>query len=177
MAAYTLLAVQYRTAFFIQLDRLVSAVVAGDFAAAAAVAALLNELREEDRIPFQCISRFAQGVQSLADRFLHAAETFFRQVEGQPGLQVVDDPVTVLHDGCRDLDGAAAQQDEFHRVLPGLDPAHGGNVHAFQGWVLPQFGNEPQGDRFDGIAAVSAQGAVPMYGGICNKGVQVYAGD
>ena len=49
----------------------------------------MMELRELDRIPFQNICRFTDGIQSGPDDFLDAAETFFMQVDVQNALKLI----------------------------------------------------------------------------------------
>ena len=145
MAANAVFPVQYRSAILIHPDCLMSSILAGNPAPAATNAAFPDKLRKNDCVPFQRISRIAQCVQSKTDRLCHVSEAFLRQVHIQACFQVVYDPIAVLHHSGCNLDGSAAHQDELHRVLPGLDSAHCGQVHAFQVRVLSQLGNKPQG--------------------------------
>ena len=159
------------------MDGLVAAVRAGDFTAAAADALLAVKPGKDHRIPLQYIRRTAQGIQSQADSLLDTGKALLRQVQVQAFLQIVNDPVAVLHHGGSHLDRPAAQQDEFQGILPGLYAAHGGKVHPAQRRVLPQFGDKAQGDGPNGVPAVAAHGALTVHGRRRDEGVQVDAGD
>ena len=142
-----------------------AAVRAGNHAASAADALLPMKFREYDRVTLQHIGGIADGIQGKASRFLHAGKAFFSQIIVEPGFEIVDDAVAILHHRRRDLNASGAQQNEFQRVRPVLHAAHGAQMHALQRRVLPQLGNEAQRDWFDRIAAVAAHRGHAVYRG------------
>ena len=75
MAADASFAVEHRFAIVRQMDRLMSAVGAGDLAAAASNALFPVKLRENDGIAFQNIGRLADGVHAEPDRLTHVRKT------------------------------------------------------------------------------------------------------
>ena len=139
-----------------------AAVHTGDHAAAAADAPFPDELREDHRIPLQHVGGLTQRVQAQTDRVLYTGKAFLRQIQVQSVLQIVNDTVAILHDCRGNLDGTAAHQDKLQRVLPGLNAAHGGNMHSLQHRIPAKLRDKTESNRLDRVAAVPADGTVTV---------------
>ena len=163
MTADTSGSVQSGPSVLSHADGLMSAVGTRYAAAAAADAALTEEVRVNNGIALKDVGCLADGIQRKSACLGKAFEILFGQIQIQACLQVVNNAVAVLHDGRCDLDGIRTQKDELQCVLPGLYAAHAAQVHALELRVLTQLGKKAQGDGPDGTAAVAAHGRHAVY--------------
>ena len=91
-------------------------------------------------------------------------ESFLCKIQVQSCFQIINNAVTVLHDGCRDLNTARAHEYKLQRVLPCLHTAHGAQVHIGERRIVSHLRDKAQRDRLYGISAVSAHRGHPMHG-------------
>ena len=136
-------------------DRLMPAITAGDHASAAACALIRIKIWEKYGISLEHIGCVADRRKPGAFDILYGSYPSLRQIVVEPGLQVINDPVTILHYGCRYLDGACSHQDKFQSVTPGLYPAHSADMQSRKAWVMPKLCYEPKRDRLYRASAVS----------------------
>ena len=173
VAAYAFFSVQLRMSCIIKRNRLMTTVCAGNLTTSTTDAAISFKLRENHRVALQNVCRLAQGIQAQADNFLHAAEILFCQIQIQAGLQIVDDPVTVLHHRRGNLKGGCAHQEKLHRILPAFDASHAAQMHPLQLLVLPHLRNKPQRNGLHRVSAVSAHSALSADSGRRNVRMQI----
>ena len=120
MAAYALGAHEMGLAVVAEGDGLVTAVHAGNVAPAAADTFLTVEDGEDDGVTVQVV-----GCNKAGKPFTHQGGEFgdasARHIVLKTQLEVIDNAITVLHNGGAHLQVAATQLDELKRVLPGLN--------------------------------------------------------
>ena len=128
MATYAFWADDTRFAVLSERDSLVSAVLAGDKATSATDTFLAVNLGEDHRLAVEVVRK--NNIRKLfAYEFLQFRYSAFRHIVLQAEDQVIDDAVTVLHDGGADLHIAATELDELQRIAPGLDAAYTTYIH------------------------------------------------
>lgn len=130
MATHAFLSEDAWFAFFAKLYRLVASVHAGDIASSATDTFITVNLREDHRLAVQ-VMRQNDVRQLLAHEFLQLRDTAGCHVVLQTPLQIIDNPVAVLHDRRADLHIAALELYELQRVAPGLDTADTRYIHVF----------------------------------------------
>ena len=100
----------------------------GDNAAAAPQTSVVIKLREKDGIALQYIGSLAYGVECQTSNIFYGIKAFGMEIVVQAGFQIFDYAVAILHDRCRDLQGAGAQQQKLQTILPGFDTAHAADM-------------------------------------------------
>ena len=140
MTAYALLGIKHRSVLN-DGNGLVTAIHAGYVASLTAYALIAQKLRINDIGAVKTVRR-----NDLIRRdLLHVGDVgdvILLQTQGNPILNVINDPVTVQHYRRCYLYGISTQNDEFQSISPGLNAAHGTDVLVLQISVLCQFGYE-----------------------------------
>lgn len=160
----------------VELDGLMSAVVAGGVAAATAYALSVVETREENRVALEPVMRHDGAYGSAYDR-PEAAEMLDLQIIAYTLQQVLYDTVAVLHHGRGDLHASCSERDEFESVDPVLDASHSADVHPTELFAVRHIGNEAESDRLDRLTGISSHYGVAVHVGFGGEGVDVNAGD
>src|SRR5579883_101980 len=107
-------------------DALVRGVVAGDEAQVAADALGVVDLGH--RLVMQVeVLPLHDARRRLADEVAELGKAFLVHPVRETGVELLDDPKAVMHDGGAELDAGGAQQHEFHGVGPGGDAADTGD--------------------------------------------------
>jgi hypothetical protein len=105
-----------------------AAVHAGDITSAAAVALIKIKYREQDGIPLDTVM-IDNCHRRSADEVRQFGYSFALQVFCDTVKHIFDNPVSVLHDACSDLEASAAEKHKFKSVAPGFNTAHTAEVH------------------------------------------------
>ena len=129
MAAYALLRIKYRPVIN-DGNGLVPAIHAGYVASLTAYALIAQKLRIND---VGTVKSFRRNDLVRRD-LLHVSnvgDLILLQTQSNPILNVINDPVTVLHYRRGHLYGISTQHDEFQSISPGLDAAqvHFASLH------------------------------------------------
>lgn len=176
MAAYAVLWDKGRPSRFqMEAQSLMSAIHTGNRAASASHTAVTVEFRVLNRIAFKLV-RIHHIFKRQADKLRYLLVASLRHKDTKPRKQVVDDTVTILHNGGRYLQTARAHHQKLHSVAPRFNAAHTAYMRIFQFFVAAQFRYESKRDRLDCGSRIPAYSRISAHGRRGGTGIQIDVG-
>src|SRR5579885_1012343 len=159
----------------IHVNALVGTIPAGGVAEGAADAFFLVDAGDDLVVEVEVLPLLNARKREAA-KIIDARETFSAHPVGEAVGHVLDDAIAVMHDGGADLDGGAAEKEEFGGVAPVGDAADAGKRKSGIRIALNLLA-EMEGNGLDGGTAVTAVGGFAVNVGARREGVEIDSGD
>ena len=125
-------------------------------------------------IPVQIFRGHNAGI-GQAHQIGQTIHALFGHIVHESVFHVFHNPVAVLHDGSRNLQGGSAKQNKLGRILPGFNAANAGDGQT--GNARAQLLDKAQGHRFDGLAGKTGDGRLAIDNGQAHLALQININD